>query len=193
MSQGAALAIEPEQTSGGRAVSGQIADQRLRAVFAYWRGRCPGRSMPSRADVDPAELKPYLPNIALIDVESDPPRYRYRLAGTLSYHAVLGAFQPVPVPAPGRLPRAAHIGPVSWVLGVGAFVFGIGKAISGSRISAHLYRLEGSPTAPFMLLAGAVAGLFSHLLPCRRVGGLACPPTPGLLTPQVWPRTGCGR
>lgn len=151
MSQGAALAIEPEQTSGERAISGQIADQRLRAVFAYWQDRCPGRSMPSRADVDPAELKPYLPNIALIDMQSDSRRHRLLLVGTLSAHALFDAF--LPGPAPGRLPRAAHIGPVSWVLGVGAFVFGIGMATSGSCIGAHLYRLgEGSQTAPFMLL-----------------------------------------
>ena len=82
MNQGAALAIEPEQTGGERAISEQIVDQRLRAVFAYWQDKCAGRAMPSRADIDPAELKPYLPNIALIDVEDDPPRYRYRLAGT---------------------------------------------------------------------------------------------------------------
>ena len=78
------------------------------------------------------------------------------IVGTLGYHAVFGAF--LPVPAPGRLPPDAHIGPVSWVLGVGAFVFGIGMSISGSCISAHLYRLgEGSPTSPFALV-GALIG-----------------------------------
>ena len=59
----------------------------------------------------------------------------------------------LPIPAPDRLPPTAHIGPVSPVLGAAAFVFGLGMAISGSCISAHLYRLgEGSPTAPFALV-----------------------------------------
>jgi uncharacterized protein len=40
-----------------------------------------------------------------------------------------------------RLPPAAHIGPVSWVLAVSAFTFGIGMALSGACISGHLYRL----------------------------------------------------
>jgi hypothetical protein len=44
------------------------------------------------------------------------------------------------------------------VLALGALVFGIGMTVSGSCISAHLYRLgEGSPTAPFAL-GGAAAG-----------------------------------
>lgn len=76
--------------------------------------------------------------------------------GILGYTLVFGAF--LPVPAPGRLPPQAHIGPVSWVLAAGAFSFGIGMALSGSCISAHLYRLgEGSTVSPFALL-GALFG-----------------------------------
>ena len=76
--------------------------------------------------------------------------------GLLGYHALFGAW--VPVPAPGRLPPDAHIGPVSWVLAVGAFAFGLGMAVAGSCISAHLYRLgEGAGASPFAL-AGAAAG-----------------------------------
>ncbi|MDQ2137395.1 YeeE/YedE family protein [Alcaligenaceae bacterium B3P038] len=74
--------------------------------------------------------------------------------GTIGYHAVFGAF--LPIPGEGRLPPGAHIGPVSWVLALGAFVFGIGMAVSGSCISAHLYRLgEGASASPFALLGAA--------------------------------------
>jgi hypothetical protein len=38
--------------------------------------------MPSRADIDPAELKRFLPGIILIDVVEDARRYVYRLVGT---------------------------------------------------------------------------------------------------------------
>lgn len=76
--------------------------------------------------------------------------------GTLGYHALFGAFLAEPVP--GRLPPGAHIGPVSWVLALAAFGFGLGMAIAGSCISAQLYRLgEGWLAAPLALL-GAAAG-----------------------------------
>ncbi len=78
------------------------------------------------------------------------------IVGVLGYHAVFGAF--LPIPAAGRLPPGAHIGPVSWVLAAGGFAFGLGMAISGSCVSAHLYRLgEGSLLAPVALL-GVLAG-----------------------------------
>jgi hypothetical protein len=75
--------------------------------------------------------------------------------GLLGTYAVFGAW--LPVPAPGRLPPDAHVGPVSWVLAAGALAFGLGMAISGSCISAHLYRLgEGSGAAPVALLGAAL-------------------------------------
>lgn len=38
--------------------------------------------MPRRADIDPCELKPVLPNMALVDIKHDPFRVLYRLVGT---------------------------------------------------------------------------------------------------------------
>ncbi len=82
--------------------------------------------------------------------------------GLIGYHAVFGAF--VPDPSTGRLPPGAHIGPVSWVLAAAAFVFGIGMAVSGSCISAHLYRLGegalGSLAALLGVIGGFVAGFW---------------------------------
>lgn len=76
--------------------------------------------------------------------------------GALGYVVVLTQWMPVPLA--DRLPPTAHVGPVSYVLALGAFVFGAGMSISGSCISAHIYRLgEGSPTSPFALL-GTVIG-----------------------------------
>jgi uncharacterized membrane protein YedE/YeeE len=76
--------------------------------------------------------------------------------GTVGYVVVFGAW--LPVPAADRLPPTAHIGPVSPVLALAAFAFGVGMAIAGSCISAQFYRLgEGSPTAPFAI-AGTVIG-----------------------------------
>lgn len=75
--------------------------------------------------------------------------------GMLGYHAVFGAF--LPIPSADRLPPGAHIGPVSVALVAGAFVFGIGMRVSGSCISAHFYRLgEGALASPFALLGAGV-------------------------------------
>ncbi|MDX2264068.1 MAG: YeeE/YedE family protein [Hyphomicrobiales bacterium] len=76
--------------------------------------------------------------------------------GAVGYTVIFGAW--LPSPEQGRLPPTAHIGQVSWALPAAALAFGLGMAVSGSCLSAHLYRLgEGSPTAPFALI-GALAG-----------------------------------
>lgn len=76
--------------------------------------------------------------------------------GITGYTLIFGAW--LPDPSGSRLPPTAHIGPVSLALVLAGLAFGAGMAISGSCLSAHLYRLgEGSPTAPFALI-GAVGG-----------------------------------
>lgn len=76
--------------------------------------------------------------------------------GIVGYTLIFGAW--LPDATTGRLPPDAFIGPVSVALVAAGLAFGAGMAISGSCVSAHLYRLgEGSPTAPFALL-GTVAG-----------------------------------
>jgi len=76
--------------------------------------------------------------------------------GTLAYHAVFGSF--VPDPTSGRLPPDAHVGPLSWVLALAAGLFGLGMALSGSCLSAHLYRLGEGAFASLAALAGALVG-----------------------------------
>lgn len=51
-------------------------------LLAYWEGKCAGRRMPSRSDIDPAEMIPFLPSLMLVDVVGDERRFVYRLAGT---------------------------------------------------------------------------------------------------------------
>lgn len=54
----------------------------IRLVLEYWQEKCAGRLMPSRADIDPSDLRPFLPHITLVDVVDDARRYVYRLVGT---------------------------------------------------------------------------------------------------------------
>jgi hypothetical protein len=69
----------------------------VQAVYRYWRTKCAGRQMPSRADIDPADLIAYLPSVMLVDVRPSPPVYVYRLVGTreVSMRGVDPTGQPV--------------------------------------------------------------------------------------------------
>jgi hypothetical protein len=49
---------------------------------AYWHSKMLAGRLPARADIDPAELKPILPNIILLNVHYDPFRVSVRLRGT---------------------------------------------------------------------------------------------------------------
>ncbi|WP_374650035.1 PAS domain-containing protein [Dongia sp.] len=60
----------------------KICTARIRRAYEYWDGKRHGRSMPSRADIDPSEIRDLLPGIILIDVARDPLRLTYRLVGT---------------------------------------------------------------------------------------------------------------
>lgn len=90
-------------------------------------------------------------------------------------------------PTAGHLPPRAHIGPASWVTALGGLVFGVGMSMSGSCISAHMYRLgEGSLLSPVALLGaipGAALGLASwNFFYLRSVAGF-----PALReAPVVW-------
>lgn len=82
--------------------------------------------------------------------------------GLVGYQIVTGAW--IVDPAAGHLPPKAHISPVGWNLLIGGFLFGLGMAISGSCISAHLYRLgEGSLVCLFALV-GLVPGFLIGFL-----------------------------
>ncbi|MFE3838461.1 YeeE/YedE family protein [Pseudogemmobacter sonorensis] len=82
--------------------------------------------------------------------------------GAIGYALVFGAW--VPNPGVGRLPPDAHVGPVSITLAVGALVFGLGMAISGSCVSAHFYRLGEGAFGSIIALAGAFCGFILGFL-----------------------------
>jgi hypothetical protein len=59
-----------------------IHSTKLRELYAYWRSKVAGGRLPSRADIDPAEIPLLLPHLFLVDVERNPQRFRFRLIGT---------------------------------------------------------------------------------------------------------------
>lgn len=60
----------------------QFDDPRLHEFVRYWESKQRNGRLPARADIDPAELKSFLPDIFMIDVVGEPRRFRYRLIGT---------------------------------------------------------------------------------------------------------------
>lgn len=60
----------------------QVQSRRIRQFDAYWRGKITTGTVPRRADIDPTELKPLLPWMIIVEIEADPFRVLYRLAGT---------------------------------------------------------------------------------------------------------------
>lgn len=58
-----------------------ITSDRIRRLLAYWQSCRGDRPMPTRADIDPADIRDLLPNVVMVDVEQ-PFRIRYRLVGT---------------------------------------------------------------------------------------------------------------
>lgn len=53
-----------------------------RQALEYWIKIRGDRPMPSRADLDPIDIRQILPNVVLLDVTHDPLDFRYRLIGT---------------------------------------------------------------------------------------------------------------
>lgn len=54
----------------------------IREFFLLWESKCRAGRLPSRSDINPAEMARLLPNIMLIDVIPPGPQFRYRLVGT---------------------------------------------------------------------------------------------------------------
>ena len=60
----------------------QIQFDELKQLYAYWNSKRKGRVAPTPDDIDPTEITHLLPYVMLLDVEENPRRYKFRLAGT---------------------------------------------------------------------------------------------------------------
>lgn len=61
---------------------GDLQSWRVSELAEYWERKRGIRLMPSRADINPAEIKRLLPNLVISRIERDPLRIRYALVGT---------------------------------------------------------------------------------------------------------------
>lgn len=60
----------------------QLVLSEQRQLYDYWCTKGGTKAIPYRADICPADIPRLLPNISLIEIECDPFRFRFRLAGT---------------------------------------------------------------------------------------------------------------
>jgi hypothetical protein len=60
----------------------QVKSGRVLALDRYWTSKCANGRLPGRQDIDPVELKRFLPGLLLADVLQDPFNISYRLCGT---------------------------------------------------------------------------------------------------------------
>jgi hypothetical protein len=59
-----------------------VTDRRLIRLYQYWLAQRGARRMPSRADIDPVEMRFILGYLMLIDVSQPGPEFRIRLQGS---------------------------------------------------------------------------------------------------------------
>lgn len=59
-----------------------IPEPELAAFYDYWRGKRKGGAWPSRAEIDPTELRELLPHLLIADVLDGGHDFRFRLMGT---------------------------------------------------------------------------------------------------------------
>jgi len=71
---GPTIALTPSQA--------ELDNPVLRFYFDYWHRKRGGNAMPSRADINPSELRPYLGSIILLEALPGLDDFRYRLIGT---------------------------------------------------------------------------------------------------------------
>jgi hypothetical protein len=70
-------------TGTGQAIRAQLIVPEQKELFDYWRSKAGGGRYPTRADIQPAELKRLLPSLSILEVvEGEAPRLKVRLAGT---------------------------------------------------------------------------------------------------------------
>jgi PAS domain len=72
----------------GAALDTRLWHPRAQRLYGYWRSIAPSGALPSRQHFDPVDIPDLLSCLWLLDVQRDPFRLRYRLAGTTIVEAI---------------------------------------------------------------------------------------------------------
>ena len=63
-------------------VKPEVRSEKLQALEDYWRSKLHGDVLPARRDIDPWEMRAFLPQVFLVTVTRNPLRFWFRLVGT---------------------------------------------------------------------------------------------------------------
>lgn len=55
----------------------------IRSGYEYWKSKCDGNKLPTWSDINPADIKPLLPNIVVIHVLQDPLDFLEKITGEM--------------------------------------------------------------------------------------------------------------
>jgi hypothetical protein len=139
----------------------EISNPNLRRLYQYWLERRGDRKWPTRADIDPVEMRFILGNLILAEVLPEtPPRYRIRLHGTtltrrVGYDLTGKMLDDMPVPEFRNLSRRSF----NKVVRTGAPLHVVADRMVDDRMQhyeAMLMPLSNSGTRVDMLLIGLV-------------------------------------
>ena len=93
----------------------RIPHPKIRAFADYWQSKRRQRRAPTRADIDPSELGPFLPHMYMLDVLPGPrpvgsSRRPWRVSVPVRGHAACPPFPPASIGDPaGRWKRASSL------------------------------------------------------------------------------------
>lgn len=139
----------------------EISTPKLQRLYEYWSRQRGDRNWPSRADLDPVEMRFILGNVILVEVLPEtPPRYRIRLHGTtltqrVGYDLTGKMLDDMPVPEFRELSRRSF----NKVVRTGEPLHVVADRMVDGRIQHYesvLMPLSNSGTAVDMLLIGLV-------------------------------------
>ena len=74
-------------------------------MLAYWRSKLAAGRLPRPAEIDPTEIPKLISSMVICDLEQEPLRVRYRLAGTRQVHVL------------GRELTGRYVDEMNWVEG----------------------------------------------------------------------------
>ena len=142
----------------------KIDEEDLRSLYLYWLSKKTSRFPPSRAAIDPTELKSLLASIFVIEVDHDEQRFRYRLAGQKVEDLVQA-------PLHGRWLDEALRSPLREFFDEGFCISAFGAKVHYRSNTLHL---AGRPYMRYsrLLLPMSEDGTrMDHLLGCIKVDG----------------------
>jgi hypothetical protein len=111
----------------------EISSKLVYSLFEYWQRKCAGRRAPRWRDIDPGDIKPALPYVAVLDVLESPFDVRYRLTGSALVEAVGREYT-------GRTLRSLNL-----VTDLNAWLTHYHRVVSDRRPSYGRYRGELGP------------------------------------------------